>query len=48
MCAAIYVNDNIILYYEGKIMEDNLIKEIKKKLPNYMAPNKIIKIPKMR
>jgi D-alanine--poly(phosphoribitol) ligase subunit 1 len=47
-CAAIYVNDNIILYYEGKIMEDNLIKEIKKKLPNYMAPNKIIKIPKMR
>lgn len=37
----------IILYYIGNIDETNLVKEISLKLPDYMRPNKIVKIPNM-
>lgn len=47
-CCTVYVNDEISLYYEGKISEIDLINELKLKLPNYMMPNNVYKIAKMR
>ena len=47
-CCTIYANDEISLYYEGKIDEIDLIKQLKLKLPNYMMPNNVYKIAKMR
>jgi amino acid adenylation domain-containing protein len=46
-CCTVYVNDEISLYYEGKISEIDLINELKLKLPNYMMPNNVYKIAKM-
>lgn len=47
LCACIYEDDNIILYYEGKAKEKSIIEFSNEKLVNYMRPNKIIKLSKM-
>lgn len=46
-CVVVYCDDNIILYYVGKIDEVSLISKLKDKLPNYMMPNKVYKESKM-
>jgi D-alanine--poly(phosphoribitol) ligase subunit 1 len=47
-CCCVYANNEITLYYEGSIEVKELVDNIKLKLPNYMQPNNIYKIPKMR
>ena len=47
LCACIYENDNIVLYYEGKSKELDVVAFANEKLVNYMRPNKIIKLSKM-
>lgn len=47
LCACIYADDNIVLYYEGKATIENIVKFSNEKLVNYMRPNKIIKLSKM-
>lgn len=39
--------DNIVLIYEGKIKETELIEALKAKVPPYMVPNKVIKTNQM-
>lgn len=39
--------DNIILVYEGKVKENQIIEEVKTKVPYYMVPNVVIKISQM-
>ena len=39
--------DSIIMVYEGKIKEANLIDALKAKVPPYMVPNKVIKTNQM-
>ncbi len=49
-CACIYdeVHRWIVLFYQGKDLDDSMIlTEAKKKLPNYMLPNKMMKIKRM-
>ena len=47
--ACIYdpAEDSLILIYEGKAKKDELLDELKKRVPEYMVPNRIIKIPSM-
>lgn len=45
-CIIVYKNDKIVLYYVGNITEDEIISELKKKVPNYMLPNEIHKLSK--
>jgi iturin family lipopeptide synthetase A len=40
----ILINDDLILFYRGNSTKDNIAKSIKRNLPNYMHPLKIIKI----
>lgn len=40
-------NDKIVLFYQGKIEKEELIKSAKKKLPGYMIPNEIIQIERV-
>lgn len=47
-CVATYFSDRIILYYEGNIEESEVYNLASKKVPNYMLPNKIYKISKMK
>ena len=47
LCACIYADDNIVLYYEGKASLEDIVKFSNEKLVNYMRPNKIIKLSKM-
>lgn len=50
ICACIYDTENskIILFYQGEeLTEENLLAAVKEKVPTYMCPNKIIKLPKM-
>lgn len=49
LCAAIYEEqtDQIILFYQGTIEENNLAKQASNKLLPYMRPNKYIKLEKM-
>ena len=46
-CVYNSIKDLIIMIYEGKIKQENLFEEIKKKVPPYMVPNEIIKISMM-
>lgn len=39
--------DSIVLIYEGKADKESLLEELKKRVPSYMLPNRIIKIPSM-
>lgn len=47
--ACIYdpADDSLILIYEGKAKKDELLDQLKKRVPEYMVPNRIIKIPSM-
>lgn len=47
LCACIYADDNIVLYYEGKASLEDIVEFSNEKLVNYMRPNKIIKLSKM-
>ncbi len=48
LCACIYMNDLIILYYESNTLkEEDVINYANKKLVSYMRPNKVIKLPRM-
>ena len=48
ICACIYQNDNIVLYFEStSLSEEDVIAFANKKLVKYMRPNKVIKLPKM-
>ena len=48
LCACIYQDDLIILYYESnKLNDEDIINYANKKLVAYMRPNKIIKLPRM-
>ena len=42
LCACIYdeINQNIVLFYQGEIEENDLAKELSKILLAYMLPNK--------
>lgn len=48
-CACIYDVDKslIVLYYNGDITEQEVLENIKKKVPAYMVPNKIISLDRM-
>lgn len=49
-CAAVYDSqkDDIVLFYEGKKCEEEKLREfVKKRLPVYMVPQKLIKIAKL-
>ncbi|MCR5113180.1 MAG: AMP-binding protein [Acholeplasmatales bacterium] len=48
-CVCIYDNENdmIILIYEGRVKDDEIFARCKDKLPSYMVPNKVIKVPTM-
>lgn len=49
-CACVYDKEEskIVLFYQGETLETEKVLEIaNKKLPNYMIPNKIVKIDKM-
>ena len=37
----------IILYYNGVMAEKDVVENIKRQLPRYMVPNRIVKIDKM-
>lgn len=47
--ACIYdaADDSIIMIYEGKAKKDEVLEALKKRVPEYMMPNKIIKISSM-
>lgn len=50
ICACVYDTEHskIILFYQGQeISEKKVLEEIKDKVPTYMCPNEIIKLPKM-
>lgn len=49
ICACTYDSekDLIIMFYQGKIKQEDLLIKIKDKVPNYMVPNKIIKLKQM-
>ncbi len=50
ICACVYDTENskIVLFYQGQDMsEEEVLAEIKNKVPTYMCPNVIIKLPKM-
>ena len=48
-CACIYdeTEDKIIFIYEGKVKEDALIEAMNGRLPNYMRPNRYIRVRQM-
>ncbi|MCR5350299.1 MAG: AMP-binding protein [Acholeplasmatales bacterium] len=48
-CVALYDSekDEIILIYEGKVKLDEIYERVNQKLPRYMIPSKIIKVPQM-
>ena len=48
-CACIYdeTEDKIIFIYEGKVKEDALIEAMNDRLPNYMRPNRYIRVRQM-
>lgn len=48
-CVCIYDRDEdrIILFYVGKLTEDKVLSSIKKKVPNYMWPQEVVKIDSM-
>ena len=48
-CACIYdeTEDKIIFIYEGKVKEDALIEVMNGRLPNYMRPNRYIRVRQM-
>lgn len=49
-CACVYDKENskIVLFYQGESIDDKkVLNEAIKKLPNYMVPNKIIKLDRM-
>lgn len=50
VCACVYDTENskIVLFYQGDELDENeVLKEVKNKVPAYMCPNKIIKLPRM-
>lgn len=48
ICACIYKNDNIVLYFESNTLSvEDVISFANKKLVKYMRPTKVIKLPKM-
>ena len=50
ICACVYDSENskIVLFYQGDELEENdVLNEIKNKVPAYMCPNNIIKLPRM-
>jgi acyl-coenzyme A synthetase/AMP-(fatty) acid ligase len=40
----ILLNDKLILFYVGNILQKNILLSVEKYLPNYMRPSKIIRI----
>lgn len=44
-CVVVYRDEKIILYYVGSIKKDDLMIELRKKLPNYMLPNEVYREP---
>lgn len=47
-CACIYRDNKIVLFYQSdKLTKEDILKFAKNKLPQYMCPNKIIKLNKM-
>ena len=50
ICACVYDTEKsqIVLFYQGDELEENeVLIEVKNKVPTYMCPNKIIKLPRM-
>lgn len=47
VCVYDMVKDYIIMVYEGKLDETQLLEEIKNKVPKYMVPNIVIKVRQM-
>ena len=50
ICACVYDVDTskIVLFYQGdKLEENDVLQQAKDKLPTYMCPNEIIKLPRM-
>lgn len=46
-CVCVYSHDKISLYYMGNIDDNKLVQKASTKLPDYMMPNRIIKIDNM-
>lgn len=44
IAVAIYNNENIVLFYQGKLTEKDLQHHLEHKLPHYMMPNQYIKV----
>lgn len=50
ICACVYDTENskIVLFYQGDEIEENeLLEQVKNKVPTYMCPNQIIKLPRI-
>lgn len=50
ICACVYDTENskIVLFYQGDEIEENeLLEQVKNKVPSYMCPNQIIKLPRI-
>ena len=50
ICACLYDSENskIVLFYQGdELEESDVLNEIKNKVPAYMCPNNIIKLPRI-
>ena len=50
ICACVYDTENskIVLFYQGDEIEENeLLEQVKNKVPAYMCPNQIIKLPRI-
>ena len=50
ICACVYDTENskIVLFYQGdEIEESELLEQVKNKVPAYMCPNQIIKLPRI-
>lgn len=50
ICACVYDTDNskIVLFYQSQeLSEEDVLSAVKEKVPTYMCPNEIIRLPKM-
>ena len=48
LCACIYVNEKIILYYQGNTSIEDVYKYANEKLVSYMRPQIVKKLQRMR
>ena len=47
VCVYDMVKDYIVMIYEGRVKEEELLEQLSKKVPKYMVPNLVIKVKQM-